>query len=98
MQRANGLSTDSLAVLKPAAGRRILNPLLDTAREAVLLDYLRLRANRPENQTAAERFARRGIRAWQLAPTPAIYEALMAGETVPIAKLNPEAVQRYGLK
>jgi hypothetical protein len=72
--------------------------LVENAREAILLDYLRLRANRPENQTAAERLARRGIRAWQLAPTPAIYEALMNGEHVPLYRLNPEAVKRYGLK
>jgi hypothetical protein len=40
----------------------------------------------------------RGLKALMLAPTPAIYEALLAGERVPIGRLNPEWVRRYGLR
>jgi hypothetical protein len=70
--------------------------LAENAREAILLDYLRLRANRPENQNAAERLARRGIKAWLLAPNIATYEALMDGQTVPESKLNAKVARRYG--
>ena len=70
--------------------------MLETAREAILLDYLRLRSLRPENQSAAERLARRGLKAWLLAPTIDVYEALMAGQTVPESKLNAKIAHRYG--
>ena len=50
----------------------------------------------PDSEEARE--ARRGIRAWQLAPTLDIYHALMRGENVPVGSLRPEAVKRYGLK
>jgi hypothetical protein len=72
--------------------------LLEAAREAVLLDYLRLRALRPENQASAARLARRGIKAWLVAPDIATYEALMDGQTVPRTKLNGHALRRYGLR
>lgn len=42
--------------------------------------------------------ARRGIRAWLLAPTIGIYQALMRGETIPAEQLNAEAVKRYGVR
>jgi hypothetical protein len=42
--------------------------------------------------------ARRGIRAWLLAPTIDIYIALMRGETVPPEQLNQDALHRYGSK
>jgi hypothetical protein len=74
------------------------HPALQNARIAILLDYLRLRAHRPENQSAAARLARRGIKAWLLAPDIATYEALMDGQTVPRAKLNGHALRRYGLR
>lgn len=54
-----------------------------------------LERTRPNDDEA---LARRGIRAWLLAPDIATYEALMRGEHVPLALLNPEAVRRYGLR
>jgi hypothetical protein len=51
---------------------------------------------RAHEREAAE--ARRGIRAWLLAPTPEIYRALMLGQDVPADELSLEAVLRYGLK
>jgi hypothetical protein len=76
----------------------VKHPALETARLAILADNLRLRALRPENESARDRLARRGVRAWLLAPNIAVYEALMRGESVPLAQLNPDAVRRYGLR
>jgi hypothetical protein len=42
--------------------------------------------------------ARRGIRAWLLAPTIAIYQALVRGESVPEHKLRPEGLRRYPVR
>lgn len=52
--------------------------------------------HRIDDRLAVE--ARRGIRAWLLAPTLELYQALMRGEEVPLERLNPEAVARYGLR
>ncbi len=42
--------------------------------------------------------AERGIRAWLLAPTIDVYQALLRGEKVPAEKLNADALARYELK
>jgi len=41
---------------------------------------------------------RRGWKAWMLAPTLDIYRALMEGQTVPVGKLDPEWVTRFGTR
>ncbi len=81
-----------------ASGVTTRPKVIGEAREAVLLDYLRLRARRVENRTAAESLARLGVKCWILAPNIAVYVALMDGQKVPLRKLNPDAVRRYGLK
>jgi hypothetical protein len=58
-------------------------------------DYDRL--IRAVDELAADR-ARRGIRAWLLAPTLELYHALMRGEESPPDQLNLSALQRYGIK
>lgn len=45
----------------------------------------------------AER-ARLGLKALALAPTLDLYHALVRGEEVPLEKLVPEAVVRFGLR
>lgn len=50
----------------------------------------------PENAPTPEERDRYGPVAMLLAPTPAIYTALMGGESVPIEQLNAEWFQRYG--
>jgi hypothetical protein len=52
--------------------------------------------NRLDHRQADQ--ARRGIRAWLLAPTLDLYHALMRGEEIPPEQLNLSAVQRYGLR
>jgi hypothetical protein len=52
---------------------------------------------RAVDELAADR-ARRGIRAWLLAPTLDLYHALMRGEDIPTDQLNPDAVKRYGIR
>lgn len=40
--------------------------------------------------------AREGIKAWLLAPSIPVYQALIRGETVPADELNGWALERYG--
>ena len=49
-----------------------------------------------DEREAAE--ARRGIRAWLLAPTLDLYHALMRGEAIPAAALNFPAIRQYGIR
>ena len=49
-------------------------------------------------ETEREATAREGLKAMMLAPTLAVYEALMRGESVPEEKLDPNGVQRLGRK
>lgn len=51
-----------------------------------------------ELATLREQYAEQGIRAWLLAPDIPTYLALMNGEKVPVDRLRPEALSRYGLK
>jgi hypothetical protein len=74
------------------------HPALENARLAVLADYLERRAAREYDASDEAEQARRGIRAWQLAPTIAIYQALMRGESVPVSALDQRAVRRYGFR
>lgn len=74
------------------------NELLGDAREAILLNYLRLRALRPENRTAAERQAERGLKAVRLAPTLELCRALLRGERIPGGQLDTESARRYGIR
>lgn len=41
--------------------------------------------------------AQRGIACWMLAPNLTIYRALIRGENVPVAALDPYWAKRYGL-
>lgn len=82
----------------PNLQSRQQHPALAAAREAVLLDYLRLRALRPENQTPEAREAKRIEKAWCLAPSPEIKDALLRGERVPVELLDQVWVRRYGLR
>lgn len=59
------------------------------------LELERLLAQIDEREAAE---IRRGLKAFALAPTLEICEALMRGDAVPIDQLDPEAVKRYGLK
>lgn len=71
------------------------HPLLADAREAVLLDYLQLRARRPENQ---DRDAIRGLKAMALAPDLHLCRALLRGERVHWSRLDPLQAERYGIR
>lgn len=51
-----------------------------------------------ELATLREQYAEQGIRAWLLAPDIPTYLSLMNGEKVPVDRLRPEALARYGLK
>ena len=80
----------------PQAAQR--HPALEQADEALRLDRERLDAERAYRDSEEARLARFGIKCWLLAPTIEIYEALMAGQAVPLDKLNPAAVRKYGLR
>lgn len=41
--------------------------------------------------------AQRGIACWMLAPNLTVYRALVRGENVPVAALDPYWARRYGL-
>jgi hypothetical protein len=49
-----------------------------------------------ERQSASRRSARRLWRALMLAPDLETLEALLAGEKVPVDRLDPEWVERFG--
>lgn len=51
-----------------------------------------------ELATLREQYAEQGIRAWLLAPDIPTYLALMNGEKVPVDRLRPEALAKYGLR
>lgn len=52
----------------------------------------------PQMQADRRAEADRIYRAWMLAPTIEIYEALMKGEDVPISALDPVWVDRFGMR
>jgi hypothetical protein len=45
-----------------------------------------------------DEIAQRGIACWMLAPNLTVYRALMRGEDVPVAALDPYWARRYGLR
>lgn len=51
-----------------------------------------------EDAAWREEEAQRGIKAMMLAPTLAIYRALLQGQQVPVSALDPTWAKRYGLK
>lgn len=72
--------------------------ILQDAREAILLDYLQLRAQRPENKDAAERYDERGLKAMALAPSLDLCKALLRGERIHWQRLDAKQAPRYGIR
>lgn len=72
--------------------------ILHEAREAVLLDHLQARANRPENTDTAERATARGLKAVAVAPSLDICKAILRGERVHWQQLDDRQAPRYGIR
>lgn len=89
---------DALVREQAARGPIRRTPPLENAALCIELEQERLAALRDYMTGPDAELARRGIRAWLLAPDIPMYEALMRGESVPLAKLNADAVRRYGLR
>jgi hypothetical protein len=77
------------------------HPMIDPQPARTLADDLQLLDQHAEQvlarlTTHLETEAERGIKAWLLATTIHVYQALMAGESVPVSELRLAAIERYG--
>ena len=78
-----------------AAQDQRLRDLLGFDVDAYIDEYVDARAGWRQSEEARE--ARRGLRAMALAPTLALYEALLAGERIPWTELEFLQAKRFGL-
>jgi hypothetical protein len=82
----------------PTTYERPIHPSVSNAREAIDLEDEARDDERRWHESEVGRAYARVWRAMMLAPTIEICEALLRDEKVPIDRLRPEWVRRFGLR